>query len=308
MESPKQTQPTPVKRSQQATLNLIGAGKVGQTLAGLWHSHGLVQVQDVCTRSLASAQAACQSIGSGHAVEHIATMRPADLWLLAVPDAQIATVAAQLAAPLTGHLARHAAQHPAQPTVVWHCSGAQASTAMLALGSLASEQPSLQLASAHPILSFADVQRAKAQFAGTLCALEGPPSACATLAGLLEALGACCCTVAAHDKLLYHAAAVFATNFVPVLQQVAEQAWLASGVPPEALPGLRERLLRNAVDNVLALGPVGALTGPAARGDTAHIAAQAASVSQWNADAGAAYEALSRLALSMRPNTTTRQP
>lgn len=289
------------------TLNLIGAGKVGQTLAGLWHSHGLVQVQDVCTRSLTSAHAACQRIGSGLAVQGIGSMRSADLWLLAVPDTQIASVSEQLALVMAESWGM---DHPDRPTVVWHCSGAQPSSAMAALHALASQRPALplHLASAHPILSFADVERAKAQFAGTVCALEGMPQACQTLTVLLEALGARCCTVAAQDKLLYHAAAVFATNFVPVLQHVAEQAWLASGVPPDALPGLRERLLRNAVENVLALGPAGALTGPAARGDMQHIAAQAACVSQWNRDAGDAYEALSRLALSMRPSTTTRQP
>jgi predicted short-subunit dehydrogenase-like oxidoreductase (DUF2520 family) len=47
------------------------------------------------------------------------------------------------------------------------------------------------------------------------------------------------------------------------------------------------------------LGPAGALTGPAARGDTEAIARQAAVVSNWDAQAGAAYRALSNLALRM---------
>jgi predicted short-subunit dehydrogenase-like oxidoreductase (DUF2520 family) len=92
---------------------------------------------------------------------------------------------------------------------------------------------------------------------------------------------------------------VFATNFLPVLQSVAEDAWLASGVPQDLLPDLRASLLNNAVANITRLGPAGALTGPAARGDVAAIATQAQAVIQWDAQAGAAYEALSALALRL---------
>jgi len=41
------------------------------------------------------------------------------------------------------------------------------------------------------------------------------------------------------------------------------------------------------------------LTGPAARGDTAAIARQALAVKAWDAKAGAAYDALSVLALRL---------
>ena len=92
---------------------------------------------------------------------------------------------------------------------------------------------------------------------------------------------------------------MFATNFVPVLQSVAEAAWRDSGVPPELVLQLRSALLQNAVHNILAQGPAGALTGPAKRGDRAAIARQAAAVHAWDDKAGDAYAALSALALRM---------
>jgi predicted short-subunit dehydrogenase-like oxidoreductase (DUF2520 family) len=113
------------------------------------------------------------------------------------------------------------------------------------------------------------------------------------------AIGARCFDVATEQKLLYHAAAVFATNFLPVLQAVAEDAWRSTGVPDELIADLRVSLLNNAVANITRLGPKGALTGPAARGDHAAIARQALVVSAWDEEAGAAYEALSALALRM---------
>lgn len=56
-------------------------------------------------------------------------------------------------------------------------------------------------------------------------------------------------------------------------------------------------LLRNTVDNITRLGPAGALTGPAARGDMAAIERQAAVVQAWDAPSGAACRARSTPAL-----------
>lgn len=278
------------------TLNLIGAGRVGQTLGHIWHKGRVFALQDVLTRSVASAEAACAFMGAGTAVVQLAPLRPADIWMLAVPDAQIAAAASALAThAATLRTSAPASQATTAPApIVFHCSGAQSADLLAPLAALG-----WRTASAHCILSFADRAAAVQQFPGTACALEGEASAIARLQAAFGAIGARCFEVQSKDKLLYHAAAVFATNFLPVIQSVAEDAWLASGVPADLLPGLRAALLNNAVANITRLGPAGALTGPAARGDGAAIARQAAAVAQWDAAAGAAYEALSTLALRL---------
>lgn len=269
-------------------LNVIGGGRVGQTLAHLWTQQGPWAVQDVLTTHASSAQAAVAFIGAGRAVTDLAAMRAAPLWLLATPDAHLAQVAHDLA---------HHQQH-APPAMAFHCSGALASTALAPLTALG-----WQVASAHCILSFASPAVAVAQFDGTPCALEGDPALVAVLQSAFETIGARCFTVASSDKQLYHGAAVFATNFLPVLQYVAEGLWHASGVPPDVVSVLRASLLRNAVANITALGPQAALTGPAARGDTAAIARQAVALQAWDPATGAAYAALSELALRMAGHT-----
>jgi len=272
------------------TLNLIGAGRVGQTLAQLWTRNGVLQVRDVLTRSTASAQAALDFIApgasSGRALAHIADMRAADIWLLAVPDAQIGVCALELAT--------HAGQCGDAPALAFHCSGAQSAALLRPLRDLG-----WPVASAHPVLSFASPQAAAAQFPGTPCALEGDAAACGALQPLFSAIGGACFTVRSEDKVLYHAAAVLATNFAPVLQALAEDAWRATGMPDTLSLRLRERLLHNAVNNIVALGPQRALTGPAARGDHAAIALQADVVADWDPQAAAAYRALSVLALRL---------
>ena len=267
----------------QLKLNLIGAGRVGQTLAHLATKSKALQVQDVLTTSLASAQAACTFIGEGRAVDNIQAMRRADLWMIATPDAKIGE-AAQALADCIG--ATHA--------LVFHCSGALGSNTLEPLrihGAL--------LASAHPILSFATPSLACMQWAGTPCALEGDAAAIAVLEPFLTGLGAHCFEIQREDKLLYHAGAVFATNFLPVLQSVAEAAWEKAGVPDDIIQHLRASLLANAVNNIVTLGPHAALTGPATRGDLAAIARQSQAVSQWDGQAGEAYSALSALGLRL---------
>ena len=273
------------------TLNLVGAGRVAQTLASLWHAQGNFAVQDVLTTALHSAQSACSVIGAGQAVAQMSTMRSADIWLLGVPDAQLAGCAQALAQ--TAASSRTGANSATTP-IVFHCSGAHNTATLAPLAALG-----WRVASAHCILSFASVPSAIVQFPGTPCALEGDEMACATLRAAFSAIGARCFDVASSDKLLYHAAAVFATNFLPVLQATAEDLWQSTGVPADVIVHLRSALLRNAVANITALGPQAALTGPAARGDMEAIARQGAAVAAWDGPTGAAYEALSALALRL---------
>jgi predicted short-subunit dehydrogenase-like oxidoreductase (DUF2520 family) len=209
--------------------------------------------------------------------------------MVGVQDAHIAAATKALAQTAGNHSATQNAN-----CVVFHCSGALSSSLLQPLAALG-----WHTASAHCILSFSSAATAIAQFPGTACALEGDSAALACLRPSFERIGAQCFDVARDQKLIYHAAAVFATNFLPVLQKLAEDAWRASGVPSALLPGLRAALLGNAVANILRTGPEGALTGPAARGDTAAIARQSAAVNAWDAQAGAAYDALSALALRM---------
>lgn len=201
--------------SMLPTLNLLGGGRVGRTLGRLWHTRGVLQVQDVLTTSPASARAAVDFIGAGRPLAALNDMRPADYWLIAVPDRQIATSAQALA------------RAGLPPATAFHASGALAASELAPLQALG-----WRIASAHCILSFATPATAVSQFAGTPCALEGEAASTAALQPLFGAIGARCFNLPSADKLRYHAAAVFATNFLPVLQATAEALWLDSGMPP----------------------------------------------------------------------------
>ena len=268
------------------TLNVIGCGRVGPTLAALLHQQSIVQVQDLFSRSLSSAEQAAKFVGAGQPVAALAQMRAANVWLLSVPDAQVALAAQALAEAQGAQLAG---------ALVFHNSGFLSASVLQPLQALGAH-----VASAHPVLNFASAETGVRQFAGTPCGLEGDAVALAWLTHSLSAIGGRCFEIASADKPLYHAAAVFASNFTTVLQGIAQDAWRSAGVPAEFMRPLTEALLKSTVDNVLAMGPAQALTGPAARGDTAVVQAQGQVVQAWHAPAGEVYQTLSALAAQLK--------
>jgi len=258
------------------TLNIVGAGHVGRTLGRLFAARGVFDVQDVLTRSLESAGTAAAFIGAGRAVAQVAHLRPAAVWMLAVGDDQIGPICAALAA--AGVL---------DGAIVFHCSGAKASSELQA-----ATQAGARVASVHPVRSFADPEGVAAAFAGTWCGIEGDADALARLAPAFEAIGAQLVTIDAAAKTVYHAASVFASNYLVTVLDAALRAYVAAGVPVEVARELARPLASETLANVFRLGPAPALSGPVARGDVATVARQQAAVSSWDAPTGRLYEAL----------------
>ena len=240
-------------------VSIIGAGRVGMTLGQLCCSTGAGSVADVLTRGGITAAAAQAFIGSGTAVTVYANLQPADIFFLTVPDDQIEAACGLLAA--SGVLT--------PSSVVVHCSGAHGAV-LLACAA----QAGAAVASIHPVRSFADPARVATSFAGTVCAIEGDPRARTTLGKLFAAFGARLIVVDPRHKTLYHAGAVFASNYLVTLIDVAIQTYGQAGISADDALSMIAPLLRETAENVFRLGPVAALTGPIARGDTATVARQ----------------------------------
>ena len=258
------------------TLTIIGAGKVGQVVALQFARHQLFTIQHICNRSLASAQQAVAMIGAGSAISAIAQLTPADIYLLTVPDDQIAATCRSLAE--AGLLD--------ETSIVFHCSGAKASSELAAAIATGAA-----VASVHPVRSFADAIYVATNFSGTICSLEGDDRALDILLPAMQKTGAQTVQISAENKLLYHAGSVFASNYLVTLMDMALHAYQAAGIPPELAMAMAQPLAQQSLNNVFQLGSAAALTGPIARGDMATVAKQQQVVNGWDASAGALYQA-----------------
>lgn len=185
----------------------------------------------------------------------------ARLVLLAVPDRDIADVAASLA--------------PGS-AVVAHVAGS------LGLDVLA---PHERVASVHPLVSLPDATLGADRLAGAWFAVAGDPAA----SEVVTALGGRAVEVADEDRTTYHAAAAVAANHLVALLGQVDRLARSVGVPLEAYLDLA----RGALDNVAEVGPVAALTGPVARGDRDTVVRHLAAMPQ---DERAAYALLAEAA------------
>jgi predicted short-subunit dehydrogenase-like oxidoreductase (DUF2520 family) len=260
------------------SLSIIGAGHVGRALGRLLAGapQSPFVLREVLARSPASAQRAVDFIGAGAAAPSYAALAPADVYMLAVGDDQIVPACAALAAAL-----------PLQGAIVFHCSGALASDRLQAAGAAGAH-----VASVHPIRSFADPQAVADGFAGTFCGIEGDAPALAVLEPALLAIGARPVAIDAAAKTVYHAAAVFASNYLTTVLDAALRAYQAAGIPEAVARELARPLAAETVDNVFRLGAAPALSGPIARGDMATVARQQQAVSAWDGPTGELYRAL----------------
>ncbi|MRW90087.1 DUF2520 domain-containing protein [Duganella sp. FT80W] len=258
------------------TVNLIGAGNVGRVLGRLLAAQDGFRIQQVLTRSATSARQAVDFIGAGSAIDDYAQLQPAAIHILAVGDDQIVPACAALARAV-----------PLKDSIVFHCSGALASDRLQA-----ARDAGALVASVHPIRSFADPAGVAAQFAGTFCGIEGDDGALAVLTPALQAIGAQPVTIDAAAKTVYHAAAVFASNYLVTVLDAALRAYQAAGIPEAVARQLAQPLATESMANVFRLGAAAALSGPIARGDLATVARQQEAVSAWDAPTGALYRSL----------------
>ena len=167
--------------------------------------------------------------------------RGVDVLVIATPDDVVADVATAVV-PVVG-------------TTVVHLSGS------LGLDALA---PHPMRAGVHPLVPLPNPEVGAARLvSGVTFAVAGAPLGRA----MVEALGGRIVEVADDDRAAYHAAACIAANHVVALLGQVERVAASVGLDLESfLP-----LTRAAVDDVAALGPEAALTGPARRGDWATL-------------------------------------
>ena len=233
-------------------IGFIGAGTVGTALAVGLKGKGYA-VTAVASRSKSSADRlaarvpGCQAYEKKQAVTDVA-----ELIFITTPDDAIAHVVAELN------------WHRGQSVV--HCSGADSLTPLEP-----ARKAGAQVGGFHPLQTFASVDHAIKNLPGSTFALEADGELLETLKQMALALDGNWVRLGAGDKVLYHAAAVFACNYLVTLMKLATDLWQVFGVSaPEATRALLP-LLRGTLNNLENIGLPDCLTGPIARGDLGTI-------------------------------------
>jgi predicted short-subunit dehydrogenase-like oxidoreductase (DUF2520 family) len=152
--------------------------------------------------------------------------------------------------------------------------------------------------SLHPLLSFPDVATGIDRLPGSGIAVTADTEAVEAFGqDLARDAGARPFVLPDVVKPLYHAGAVFASNYLVAVEALAERILMAAGVADA--PALLEPLARSAFDRAFALGPEAALTGPAVRGDAGTIERNLRALADASPGAVASYVALADAATAI---------
>lgn len=201
------------------------------------------------------------------------------LIFLTVPDEAIAAVASAIAGT----------QLP--PVPVLHTSGVLSSGILAPLADAGHPVGTL-----HPLVAVASPIDSAERLVRAWYGVEGTPEAVEVAGVVVGLLKGAALPVDPSMKPAYHAAAVFASNYVVALLSVAEALMMEAGVAEGQARAAVAALAAGAVDAVEASSPLHALTGPVSRGDADTIALHLAGLSP---DMRALYSELARTTLRL---------
>jgi predicted short-subunit dehydrogenase-like oxidoreductase (DUF2520 family) len=221
-------------------LGIVGSGRAAWAFGSAWKALGR-PISGLHARAAAEAAALL-------GVEELSLedlVRRSEIIVLAVSDAAIAEVATRLSARVSPEVA------------LFHPSGSLSSDVFA---------PHSRRFSLHPMRSLPHPGE-PLDFRDTLFTFEGAAEAESVASDFVEQVGGRFCRIDKTKKTLYHAAAVFASNYVATLLEIARDLLRESGVTAEAREQLAA-LARSAIDNWLRRE----FTGPVARGDRDVIA------------------------------------
>ncbi len=234
-------------------VSLVGAGKVGTTLAVMLKSSGH-SVVAVVSRSRRSAEHCGRLVSCRNCSDELSAIPAStDLVLIAVPDRSIRSVAEALAR--LPHL-------NTRSLFVLHTSGALTSDELEPLGARGAA-----VFSFHPVQTFPRNKSVRNQIRtmkGIAYGIEGSLRSLATAKRLAKELKGIPLVVPKEAKILYHCACVIASNYAVTLVGAVEAL---AGQFAGRTSDLFKPLLETSIANALESGAGTALTGPIVRGD-----------------------------------------
>lgn len=235
------------------TVGIIGCGRVGTAMAvSLARSGYQVQVlrRD---RQVLKAGAIGEKEFATASLEKI--VQETEVIFITTPDDVIASIIAQLVPIAIKSLA------------VLHMSGSLSSEILEPL-----KNKGIMVGSLHPLQSFSTIDQAVENLPGSAFSYEGDPALLLWVSRLVEKLQGNLITLPSPQaKVVYHAGAVFVSNYLIALAQLGTECLQQAGFSgDEALKALLP-LMKGTINNLSNQSPGQALTGPISRGDTGVI-------------------------------------
>ena len=276
------------------TISIIGAGRVGQTLARRLRQLGW-RIGAVVTQSKKTSQAAVRTIGGGTPQSRLTPQAlAANVLLVTTPDGAL------------GHVAKALANFRGENfrgKIALHTSGALDRRVLAPLA-----RRGVSTGSLHPMQTFSG--RGSPQLKGVIFAVEGDRAARRTAQEIARSLGGIPVAIRGSSKPAYHAAGALVAGHGLALVEAATRTLTGLGFSRRRALQALLPLIRQMLDNYQRLGPQAAWTGPISRGDFSTVAKHGQALRRYPREFGDSYVTLSLLAarvLSKKPAATRKK-
>ncbi len=238
-------------------IGFVGAGKVGFSLGKYMSEHG-VNVSGYYSRSENSASEAAEFTGTRVFEGLEAILAESDALFLTVPDGEIEEVWNSLR------------QYSLAGKYICHCSGVMSSSVFLGI-----DHKKAYGYSIHPLFAVCDKLQSYRELSRAYFTIEYSDERAGEKVSywrnLLESFGNEVRIISAEQKILYHSAAVFASNLVTGLFKTATELLMACGFDRKGSEEALYPLFMNNCENIVSQGVTGSLTGPVERADAMTI-------------------------------------
>lgn len=231
-------------------IGIIGAGKVGCSM-GKYLTDAGIKIVGFYSKSKASAQDAADFTKTMYFGTVGELIKASDTLFLTTPDGAL------------GQVWDCIAKHRLEGKVICHFSGSLSSDIFKGIG-----QTGASGCSVHPMYAFSDKYTSYRQLHTAALTMEGEQSALEKMSELFgKKLHHRIFTIKTHDKIKYHAAASFASNYLVGIMDISFSLLKDIGFSSEEISALIKPLSMANLQSVFENGTAAALTGPVERGD-----------------------------------------
>lgn len=271
-------------------ITIIGCGKVGKTFGYLLSRVASVRIKNLIDISIDQSIATQKFIGYGSARSDYKELAGSDLFLITTEDKSIVSACDSL---IKSDVLKAG-------DVIIHFSGSLDSCILLE-----AKKVGCFIGSIHPSSTFANPEISVKNFRGTFCCFEGENEAYSRLKPLIEDIGGMLLQIESKDKVMYHLASVFASNYLVVLFSTAKKLFIKAGFDNKIALELVKNLMLKAIENSVnePIETWKALTGPICRNDV-EIIKKHISVMQNDSNLSNLYGVMGSSLLAMLPNNT----
>ncbi len=263
-------------------VGLVGIGAVGSALARNLAGSGY-QISALIDINKTKARKLAQEIAASECAFSISAIGSATkLLIVAVQDSDLLEV--------DRLIADSSAKLNLQACV--HTSGALPGSILQDV-----KRNGIEVGSFHPLQTF--TVDMSPSLKGVYFAIQGSEAVLGILDRLVNKLGGIPVVCPEEDKVIYHAGAVFASNFIPVLLRASVDLFGDAGISPDTARKMISPLVKESLRNCLRKNEAKALTGPVARGDASTVSKHLDALVKQNPSLQAIYRMLSLKALEL---------